>query len=148
MELSDIKVKEIDDKLFAMPVGYTKMSTREERVIELPDWAERVSLARFVDLPFEQMMFDEEIVRVKTVAGKGIRITAENKLDGKSAFMAVPFKDGKPINDPTMYLYNMTWNGETWSTSFKQTPEEADEIVVRVKDGTIVLKVEQFGLTD
>jgi outer membrane lipoprotein-sorting protein len=66
MELSNIKVEEIDDELFAMPTGYTRMSGREERVIELPDWAERVSLAQFVDLPFDQMMFDEEIVRVKS----------------------------------------------------------------------------------
>jgi outer membrane lipoprotein-sorting protein len=142
MELSDIKMAEADEELFMMPAGYTKMGSREERVIELPDWVERVPLAKFVDLPFEQMMFDEEIVRVKTIVGKVIKIKGKNKLDDKSSFMAVPFKDGKPINDPTMYLYNMTWNGETWSTIFKQTPEEADEIVVRVAQGTIVLTIE------
>jgi len=148
MELSNIKVVEVDDELFTMPAGYTKMSSREERVIELPDWAERVSLANFVEPPFEQMMFDEEIVRVKVVGGKGIKVTGKNKLDDKSAFMAVPFKNGKPINNPTMYLYNMTWNGQIWNPSFKLSPDEADEIVVRVEQGTIDLKIEQFDLTD
>ncbi|MBE0432065.1 DUF4412 domain-containing protein [candidate division WOR-3 bacterium] len=148
MELKDIKVEEVDDEVFAMPVGYSRMSSREEKVIELPDWAHRVSLVAFVDLPFEQMIFDEEIVRVRIVAGKGVRVTGMNKLDDKSAFMAVPFKDGKPIHEPTMYLYNMTWNGETWNPSFELTPEQADEVVVRVKDGTIDLKIEQFDLKD
>ncbi len=148
MELSDIERRDLDDRLFAMPAGYTKMSSPMERVIELPDWAERVSLMDFVALPFEQMMLDEEMVRVKIVDGKGVKVTATNKLDEKSAFMTVPFKNGKPINNPNMYLYNMTWNGETWNPSFKLKPEQADEIVVRVAQGTIDLKIEQFDLTD
>jgi len=148
MELSDIERRDLDDRLFAMPAGYTKMSSPMERVIELPDWAERVSLMDFVALPFEQMMLDEEMVRVKIVDGKGVKVTATNKLDEKSAFMTVPFKNCRPVNNPNMYLYNMTWNGETWNPSFKLKPEQADEIVVRVAQGTIDLKIEQFDLTD
>lgn len=148
MKLSNIDVSDLDDELFVMPAGYTKTSIPKERIIELPDWAERVSLMDFVALPFEQIMLDEEIVRVKIVAGKGVKVMAVNKLDDESAFMTVPFKDGKPINNPNMYLYNMTWNGQTWNPSFKLTPDEADEIVIRVAQGTIDLKIEQFELTD
>jgi len=148
MELSDIERRDLDDRLFAMPAGYTQMNKPKQRVIELPDWAEPVSLMDFVALPFEQMMLDKEMVRVKIVDGKGVKVTATNKLDEKSAFMTVPFKNGKPINNPNMYLYNMTWNGETWNPSFKLKPEQADEIVVRVAQGTIDLKIEQFDLTD
>ena len=148
MELSNIELGDLDARLFALPDGYTKMSRQAESVIELPDWAERVSLMEFVALPFEQMMLDEEMVRVKIVEGKGVKVTAVNKLDDKSAFMTVPFKNGKPINNPNMYLYNMTWNGETWNSSFKVTPEQADEIVIRVAQGTIDLKIERFDLTD
>jgi hypothetical protein len=146
MELGNIEVKNLDDKLFVMPAGYTKMSRPKERVIELPAWAERVASAEYVKPPFQQMMLDEEIVRVKVVAGKGVKVMATNKLDDNSAFMTVPFKNGKPINDPTMYLYNMSWNGETWNPSFKLTPEDADELVIRVEQGTIDVKIEHFDL--
>ena len=148
MELSNIEVGGLDDELFVMPAGYNKMSMSEERVVELPDWAERVSLMNFVALPLEQIMLDEEIVRVKIVDGKGVKVTAVNKLDDGSALMTVPFKNGKPVNSPNMYLYNMTWNGQTWNSSFKLTPDQADEIVIRVARGTIDLKIEQFDLTD
>lgn len=146
MLLENIKTGSLEDDLFAMPDGYAKREEPGEMEIELPEWTERVESAKYVEPPFEQMMLHEEIVRVKIAVGKGVKVSGTNKITDRSAFMAVPFKDGKPIKEPTMYLYNLTEEGQTWSNTFKLTSYEADEIVVRVEEGTIMLKIEAFDL--
>ncbi|KPK63354.1 hypothetical protein AMJ83_07220 [candidate division WOR_3 bacterium SM23_42] len=146
MLLEKIKTGSLEDNLFAMPAGYTKMDEPGEREIELPEWTERIASAKYVEPPFEQMMLDEEILRVKIESGKGVKVSGTNKITDRSAFMAVPFKDGKPINEPTMYLYNLSNEGQTWSNTFKLTPYEADEIVIRVEEGTITLKLEAIDV--
>lgn len=146
MLLENIKTSSLEDDLFAMPDGYTKMEEPKEREIELPEWTERIASANYVEPPFEQMMLDEEIVRVRIESGKGVKVSGTNKITDRSAFMAVPFKNGKPINEPTMYLYNLSNEGQTWGNTFRLTPYEADEIIVRVEEGTITLKLEAFDL--
>jgi len=146
MILKNIKTASLEDDFFALPDGYTKMEEPKEMEVELPEWTERISSAKFVKPPFEQMMLDEEIVRVKTESGKGTKVRGTNKITDRSAFMAVPFKDGKPIKEPTMYLYNLSNEGQSWGNTFRLTPYEADEIVIHVEEGTIELSVEAFDL--
>jgi hypothetical protein len=146
MQLENIKSGSLVDDLFTMPAGYSRMGEPGEMEIELPEWTERVESAKYVEPPFEQMMSDEEIVRVKITVGKGVKVSGTNKITDRSAFMAVPFKDGKPIKEPTMYLYNLTEEGQTWGNTFRLTSYEADEIIVRVEEGTIMLKLEALDL--
>ncbi len=146
MLMDNIKTGMVDDALFMLPDGYTKMEQPGAQEIELPEWTERIASAKYVEPPFEQMMLDEEILRVKIKEGRGVKVSGTNRLAENSAFMAVPFKDGKPLNDPTMYLYNLSYEGQTWSNRFKLTPYEADEIVIRVQDGTITLNLEAIDL--
>lgn len=146
MLLENIKTSSLEDDLFAMPAGYTKKDEPGEREIELPEWTERIASAEYVKPPFEQMMLDEEIVRVRIESGVGVKVSGTNQITDRSAFMAVPFKDGKPVKKPTMYLYNLTEEGQSWGNTFRLTPFEADEIIVRVEQGTIMLKLEAFDL--
>jgi hypothetical protein len=146
MVLSKIKAGSLEDALFELPEGYAKREEPGEPEIELPEWTERIASAKYVEPPFDQMMFDEEILRVKIMEGRGVKISGTNKLTDRSAFMAVPFKNGMPINDPTMYLYNLSYEGQTWSNTFKLTSYEADEIVIRVQNGTITLNLETVDL--
>lgn len=146
MQLENIKPGSLEDILFTLPDGYAKIEEPGETEIELPVWAEQIESAKYAELPFEQMMLDEEIVRVTITAGKGVKVSGTNKITDRSAFMAVPFKDGVPIKEPTMYLYNLTEEGQTWGNTFRLTSYEADEIIVRVEEGTIMLKLEAFDL--
>ena len=148
MELRDIKEGKPKEELFVMPTGYTKVTDPGQRVVELPDWAEHIESAEIVKPPFERLMSADEIVRVKVESGKGIKVDGINDIDSNSAFTAVPFKDGRPIKEPSMYTYNLTWKGANWPTPFKLTPNDADEIVVRVRQGSVVIKVEWIDLED
>lgn len=148
MELKNIREGELDGELFTMPDGYTKVTDPGQRAVEVPDWAEAIESVEIVQPPFERMMSAEEIVRVKVESGKGIKVDGINDIEGNSAFMPVPFKDGRPIKEPSMYTYNLTWKGANWSTPFKLTPADADEIVIRVNQGSLLIKVEWIDLED
>jgi outer membrane lipoprotein-sorting protein len=146
MLMHNIKTGKIEDVLFVLPDGYTKMEESGKPEIELPAWIENIASAKYVEPPFEQMMLDEEILRVKVVEGRGVKISGTNELAERSAFMAVPFMEGRPISDPTMYMFNLTYEGQTWSNTFRLTTYEADEIIIRVEEGTIMLKLEAVDL--
>jgi hypothetical protein len=148
MELKNIKEGKPEEELFVMPTGYTRVTDPGQRAVEIPDWAEQIESAEFMKPPFEKLMSAEEIVRVKVESGKGIKVDGINNIEGNSAFMPVPFKDGRPIKKPSMYTYNLTWKGANWPTPFKLTPDDADEIVIRVKQGTVLIKVEWMDLED
>jgi len=148
MELKNIKEGAPEEELFTMPAGFTKVTDPGQRPVEIPDWAEGIESSEIVKPPFERRMSPEEIVRVKVEAGKGIKVDGINNIEGNSAFTAVPFKGGRPIKEPSMFTFNLTWKGANWSTPFRYTPDEADEIVVRVREGDVLIKVEWIDLED
>jgi hypothetical protein len=148
MELRNIKEGKVDEELFTMPAGFTKVTDPGQRAVEVPDWAEGLESVEIVQPPFKRLMSAEEIVRVKVEAGKGINVDGVNNIEGNSAFTAVPFKDGRPIKEPSMFTYNLTWKGANWPTPFKYTPADADEIVVRVREGKVLIKVDWIELDD
>lgn len=148
MELKDIQEGELSGELFTMPAGYTKVTDLSARPVETPAWAEHLESVEIVQPPFERLMSAEEIVRVKVKSGKGIKVDGINDIEGNSAFMPVPFKDGRPTKEPSMYTYNLTWKGANWSTPFKLTPADADEIVIRVSQGSVLVKVEWTDLEE
>ncbi|KPK73878.1 hypothetical protein AMJ87_00060 [candidate division WOR_3 bacterium SM23_60] len=148
MELKNIKEGKPEEKLFTMPTGFIKVTDPGQRAVEIPDWAENIESAEIVKPPFEKRMSAEEIVRVKVEGGKGIKVDGINNIEGNSAFTAVPFKAGRPIKEPSMYTYNLTWKGANWPTPFKYTPDEADEIVIRVRQGDVLVRVEWIDLEE
>jgi hypothetical protein len=148
MELRNIQEGELSGELLAMPDGYTKVTDLSARSVETPDWAEQIESVEIVQPPFERLMSAEEIVRVKIESGKGIKVDGINGIEGNSAFMPVPFKDGRPTKEPSMYTYNLTWKGANWSTPFRLTPADADEIVIRVNQGKVLIKLEWIDLEE
>lgn len=148
LELKNIKEEKVKEDLFLLPAGYTRVTEFGQRAVEVPDWAADIESIEIVKPPFERLMSAEQIVRVKIEAGKGLRVDGINDIEGNSAFTAVPFRDGRPIKEPSMFTYNLTWKGAKWSTPFKYTPADADEIVVRVREGSVLVKVEWSALED
>ncbi len=148
VELKNIKEAEVEEELFVLPAGYNRVTEPGQRGVEVPDWAGDIESAEIVKPPFERLMSAEQMVRVKIEAGKGLKVDGMNNVEGNSAFTAVPFKGGRPIKEPSMFTYNLTWKGANWSTPFKYTPADADEIVVRVRDGAVLVKIERIELVD
>jgi len=146
MLLSNIKETQLNDDVFAGPVGYAKVGESDLVEPQLPEWVQQVSSAGLARPPFEQKMAGGAMIRVKIESGKGIKVQGKNESSEESSFTAVPFKDEKPNSDPSMYTFNLTYEGQTWGTTFKQTPYEADEIVVRVNEGVMTASVTNFDL--
>jgi len=73
-----------------------------------------------------------------------------NVQSGSSTFLAVPFLNGKPIDDPSMVfaeygesrMHELMMEGVAWPATLTQTPEQADEVVVRVEVGQVKMAIE------
>jgi len=56
--------------------------------------------------------------------------------------LAVPFLNGEPIMDPSIRAISLMMAGQFWPVTGSETPGEADEIVVRVDQGSVNVKAE------
>jgi hypothetical protein len=117
----------------------------------LPDWVREVPFASFVQLPFARTMSAGEMIRVKTEAGKHIDVSgeAETEKGGDATFTAVAFRSAKPIQDPSDTNSSTTSpvsKGMISTFGFSQTLQEADEIVVRVNKGRVLIGIKNCGL--
>ena len=146
MELKNIQGGPVDDTLFQIPAGYEKMKKPGKMQVSVPDWAREVPSAPVMNPPFRHGMSTEEIIRVKVEPGMEIKVNGKNEIDGRSAFTAVPFLNGKPIEDPSMSTYNLLRKGQSMGVTRKETTREADEIVIRIGKGKVTVKVEQIEL--
>jgi hypothetical protein len=146
IELTDIKVEPLDDSLFVIPEGYTKMASPDEAPIEVPEWAANLDSVPVLTPPAERTMKEGDMYRVKVVSGKAVRVTFENKADSNTSYTVVPFKDSKPISDVVMNTVNFSSEGETATVTMEETPYEADEIVLRVNSGEAYARVETIDV--
>ncbi len=146
MLLRGIKETAFDDDLLMMPAGYLKMQEPEVTKPELPGWIENVTEAPFLKPPFEQKMAEGEMIRVKIEPGKGLRVQGRNETAGNSSFTAIPFRGSNPTYQPSMYTYNLSNEGQSWALTFKETPYEANDIVLHVNEGIITASVEYVDL--
>ena len=152
-ELKNVKESAIDDGLFELPEGFSVMeepqpvteAQPEEMTADFPEWVADVSTAEFITLPSEQVMSTGDIVRMKVKDGQDIFIQATNNHEDDSDFMVVPFLDGKPIVDPSTRVTNLMMAGQFWPVTAGETLDEADEIVVRVDQGEVKIKVEYMA---
>lgn len=95
--------------------------------------------------PHQQRMSAGEIIRVKVEASKKIEVSGEGETENQedATFTAVGFRGGKPIPGTTTSTASQ---GSIGTFGFDDTPQEADEIVVRVNKGVILIGVKQCGL--
>jgi len=143
--LKNIKEEKIDRKLLKIPEGYRKMPDPAEVETGIPKWVDKVDLAEIMTPPFEMDLAAADMVRVRVVAGKAVKVQGEGTVDAYAALTAVPFKDGLPINNPSDWTLNLT-QFRTGSYTFEETPGEADEIVVRARDGSARIKITHIDI--
>jgi Ca-activated chloride channel homolog len=139
VELANIQEGPQEESLFQPPAGYAR---RERMPIEPPSWAADVPKAPLLPAPFEKTLSAGEMVRAPLKKGYRIGVRGENVSDGKAALTAVAFKDGEPVKEPSMSTYNFPRKGQGVTITPRETGAKADEVVIRVREGTVLISTE------
>ncbi len=137
VELRDIEEGEVEDGLFKVPEGYAKV---ERFPAPMPEWGDDVAKAPLLKAPFEKELAEGQIVRVKQLAGKKVKIKGKNLTDGRGSMTVAVFKDGRPVKDPQSYGFSR--QGQGVRVGPLKSVADADEIVIRSRKGTIRATVE------
>ena len=145
LELKNIKKEKIDRTLFQIPEGYRKITKPGEQAIDVPSWSDKVETAPIKTPPFEIDLAIAEMVKVKVISGKALRVVGTGTIDAYAALTAVPFKDGLPTKDPGQSTMNLT-KRRTAELIFEETPQEADVIASRTRDGAAHVEVTHIDL--
>ncbi len=138
MELKNIVKKQPDSGLFEVPSGFNLV---ESMPIDPPEWAGDIAAAPLKTPPFEQIIQEGQVLRIKPKAGYHVRVSGRNAGSGKSAFTFVAFKDGRPLSKPSMGTYNVSTDGGINATH-RQQPGEADIFVVRARTGSVIIEAQ------
>ena len=144
MGLVNIKEETVDDALFEIPDGYTKAIDPEDLPVPIPDWAKDLESTPIMKPPFENVMAAGETVRIKTEPGKSIWVRGKSTTEEKAKARAIPFKDGRPLNELTMYN-NFAMKG-TICTRRHETVQEADYVVVHVDYGEVKVEAKMADM--
>ncbi|MCP4566196.1 MAG: hypothetical protein GY841_01310 [FCB group bacterium] len=153
VKMTNIKDSTIGDELFEVPEEYTavggEQSQTQDQFVErepvFPEWMKDASAAELVELPMKKELLAGEMIRIKVLAGKDIFVLAINNNDGKSVFLAIPCLGGQPIDDPSKVfaeygetrMYRMEIQDQAWPMNLTETPDQADEVLIRVDKGQV-----------
>lgn len=145
LELTNIKREKIDPALFEIPADYKRMKGPNEQAIDIPPWVEQIESAQIMKPPFEKDLSQGDLIRVKVESERAVRVMGKGTTDGYAALTAVPVKNNMPTVDPVTRTLNLT-QGRGGSIVFEESPTEADEIVIRVRDGAAHVEVTQSDI--
>ncbi len=137
VNLTNITEGAVDASLYEIPDGYALMAAPGEEPVEVPDWAADVPNAPVMTPPFEHTMQSGEMIRIAVTSGKSLAIKGTSTTDTEADVKAVPFKDGKPLDDLYMFQ-NFAMQGAICDRRHESTME-ADEFVVRCFAGEVSL---------
>lgn len=138
VELRNIKRGPQDVALFAMPAGYKLVQVQQEEEPQ-PKWIGQVAAAPVLAVPFEKTLAAGGIVRMRPQAGRWIEIEGANAGPGQGTFTEAPFKHGKYTGDGSMSSFTVDPNN-SGIMKVGTGPDQADEIVVCVDEGTLTIK--------
>lgn len=144
-EISFISEGPIEENIFLIPPGYTKMAAPGTEPPEIPDWASKVAKAPVVTPPFKRAMAAGDIIRIKVQPGKSVWVRTTGASDDAVA-KAVPFKNGRPIKSVSIFS-NFAQRGVICDRR-NETAAEADEIVVRAFEGTMTVEAKSPNMQE
>jgi hypothetical protein len=139
IELRNIKRGPQEPALFALPVGYQR-NVVEEKKDPQPEWVGQVAGAPLLTPPFEKTLAAGEIVRLRPQAGRWVMIQGTNTGPSQGSFTAAPFKGGKYIGGGSMSALILD-AGDSGAMTDGARSSAAEEIVVRVDEGTMKIKI-------
>lgn len=136
VELKKIRKTTLKDALFEVPDGYELVDAMP---VPPPEWAGDAARAPVMTPPFEKILEEGQMVRIRPREGHAIVVNGRSPEGKKGAFTSVAFRNGRPITDPSMGTFNVSASG-SMGTRHKQGPGEADHVVVRAGQGRVAIK--------
>jgi len=134
LELKNLRESGVSPDLFQVPSGYKLV---DRMPIAPPDWAADIAAAPVMKPPFQKTLSEGQILRIKPVRDFAVDLNVKSLSGLGGSFSATPFKDGRPLKLVT----GIAGGGHMVR---KESPDEADEIIVRAKSGQIQIKAERF----
>ena len=131
VELKNISEKQVKDDVFNIPPDYRKMS---KMPVPPPKWAKKIPFSPVLTPPFKKELPAGSIVRIKPLADYHIKLVLKSIADQHSIVTFLGFKDNIPNKNPSFCTYNIN-KGEKITSTLKETSEQADDIIIRVKKG-------------
>ena len=138
IELRNIQRGPQDAALFAVPADY-KLKVVKDEPTPQPEWAGQVASAPLLTLPFERTLPEGGILRMRPQTGKGITFQGTNVGKGQGSFTMATFKGGKLMENSSMSGLVLDPK-DSGSMTQAEGLDQADEIVVRVDQGTMKIK--------
>ncbi len=132
LELKNLKQGGATADLFQMPTGFKQVTSMP---IAPPEWAPDIADAPIMTPPFEKVLSEGRILRIRPVNGFNIKLHGKGVSGQKGTFTSTPFKDGRPLKIVAGFPVGS-------GITHKESPSEADEIVVRAKTGQIRISAE------
>jgi len=142
-ELRNIKEGPVSDSLFRIPPSYVKVEKFVKK-IDKPEWADKIPGAPVLELPIEASFSAGSMFRIKVIANREFYIQTTDEADVPATVAVVPFKNGANIRNADQVLLKTGKTGQINTTSCRETPADADEIVVRVIEGKVKIKVDRI----
>ena len=138
IELQNIKRGPQDPGLFVLPADYHLTVVKEEPEPQ-PEWAGQVAGAPVLAVPFEKTLTEGGIVRMRPQVNRWISVTGTTAGQGQGTFTLAPFKGGKYLGGGSMSSFTVDPKDSGTMTD-GTGPDAADEIIVRVGQGTMTIK--------
>ena len=143
MELSDIKVQDINENKFVVPADYTEVDDKMKPKIPEPpppdSWTS-VELSLPVDRVFRRG--EKIIVNIKNETN--YRLTARNNSDSPAKFIRSQWKDGAELPEnkqgPLKYRTKRIFNGEKFSKVYHW--KEGEQVHLEVHERELQLKLD------
>jgi hypothetical protein len=142
VELRNLKRGPQDSALFTVPADY-KLHVPDMRE-PAPEWAGQIASAPVLVPPFEKTLSQGEIIRIDRQAGRPIKVEGTGAGGEDSAFTSVGFKDGRPTSDVSGNTMGLS-PGQSCTMTLSQGPDEADDYVIRVREGKVKIRATLAG---
>ncbi len=123
-------------------------SNAQQTSVLSPDWAGHIKYSPAMKPPFKKTLSANDMMQIKPVPGFYIKISGHNISKEKGILISAAFKGNRPIKDPAAGTISLSPDQSDAGTTHKETPAEADSIVVRVGRGRITVKAELIAISD
>ncbi len=129
-------------------VQVPKSSNTRHTSVPSPEWAGHIKYAPVMEPPFRKTLSANDMMQVKPVPGFHIKISGHNISKEKGVLISAAFKNERPLKDPSTSTLNLSPDQSDLCITHKETPGEADCIVVRIGRGRITVKAELIAVSD
>ncbi|MFC1476089.1 DUF4412 domain-containing protein [Candidatus Zixiibacteriota bacterium] len=143
LELINVVEEAVDDELFTVPAGYTRLKTDEEIELERP----AITVEFVSESPVGRRLAPGGELRVKTDPEISIRVQLQNLIKDTSSCQIHILKGGQKIDfgeitPPPEETFSLSYSGERREPLYGQQ-YQADEVRIKLNRGRMMVTVYQ-----